>query len=65
MGMPSTKNNVKAAIAIMDILAEKECTVADLQHILSYVGMRLEHTTTVPKKNYREIMKELLEACED
>ena len=65
MGMPLTKNNVEAAIAIMDILAEKECTVADSQRILSYVGTKLEHTTTVPKKNYREIMKELLDECED
>ena len=65
MGMPITQNNVEAAIAIFKILAEKKCTVADAHSVLSYVGMKLNHNTTVPECDYSKLFGDELKACDE
>lgn len=45
--MVLTKRNVEAAMEITNILAEKDCTVADLPDIFSYVQMKIGRNTTV------------------
>lgn len=62
--MVLTKRNVEAAIAITNILAEKECTVADLPSIFSYVQMKIGKNTTVQKINCPAAYAEELEMCE-
>lgn len=63
--MNVVKKNVEAAIEICKILSEKECTIADVPGILSYVDMKLRSNTMVPKADYYEMFKELLGECEE
>ncbi|MBP1562075.1 MAG: hypothetical protein J6C96_12650 [Oscillospiraceae bacterium] len=65
MGMPITHKNVEAAMEIFKILADKKCTVADAHSVLSYVGMKLDHNTTVPELDYSELFGSELKACDD
>lgn len=51
--MEITKNNVETTVDILTLLAEKKCTVADAQDILSYVSKAIPHNATVPKLDYR------------
>lgn len=63
MGLPITRNNVEAAIAVFDILAEKKCTITDARHILSFVSEKLGAAATVPKRDYRAMLKEEMDAA--
>ena len=62
--MVLTKRNVEAAMEITNILAEKDCTVADLPDIFSYVQMKIGRNTTVQKINCPAAYAEELEMCE-
>ena len=60
MGMYVTHRNVEVAAEILDLLAEKECTITDANSILSYVSSKLNRTAKVPKCDYyAQISKEL------
>lgn len=65
MGMRITKNNCKAAVGIMELLADNKCTVADVTGILNYVEARIRSATTVPKLDYETILEELISYCDD
>lgn len=65
MGLPITRNNVEAAIAVFDILAEKKCTVADARHILDFVSLKLGKAATVPELDYSSFLKEEMDAVRE
>ncbi|MBO8170198.1 MAG: hypothetical protein H0Z35_13645 [Thermoanaerobacteraceae bacterium] len=52
--MEATKKNEQLARQIINLLAEKECTVAEAEEILRYVRQSLGRFTTV-----RKVEKEL------
>lgn len=63
--MVLTKKNVEAAIEISNILAEKECTIADLPGIFSYVGMKINKNTIVQKVDYSKVYESALKESEE
>ena len=52
--MEINEKNVKTAAAIMEVLAENECTVADVGSILAFCSRITQNRATVPKLNYLE-----------
>ena len=63
--MIATKNNAEIAVDILTLLAEKKCTVADAQDILSFVNKVLPHKTTVPELDYRQELDYLFKALSE
>lgn len=63
--MIATKDNAEVAVDILTLLAEKKCTVADAQDILSYVSKVLPHKTTVPELDYRQELYYLFKALSE
>ncbi len=49
--MDATVKNEKTARAIINVLAENECTVREVPEILSYVHRAIEKFATVQKVN--------------
>ena len=59
-----TKNNVETLVAVLTLLAEKNCTVTDAQDILSYASNVIRNKATVPKLDYRTELSNLVEASQ-
>lgn len=59
-----TKNNVDTLVAVLTLLAEKNCTVTDAQDILSYASNVVRNKATVPKLDYKSELKNLVEASQ-
>lgn len=64
MAMNMTKNNCKAAVEIMKVLADNKCTVDDTLGILLYVDKELRSASTVPKLDYQAILEKLTSYCD-
>lgn len=60
-----TRNNAETAVAILTLLAEKNCTVTDAQEILSFVNKAISHKATVPKLDYRAELDYLFKALSE
>ncbi len=50
--MTVTEKNVKTSAAILNILAENKCTVAEAEEILSFCSRILRRRATVPEEDY-------------
>jgi len=49
--MRATKANEELVKVIINIFAEKNCTVNDVEEVLMYVGHAIKNSTTVQKVN--------------
>ncbi|MCM1276234.1 MAG: hypothetical protein NC299_12890 [Lachnospiraceae bacterium] len=57
--MRLTENNARAAVKIMEVLAENKCAIADITGIFSYVELKIRDMATAPSLDYDALLKEL------
>lgn len=65
MAMRSTENNCRAAVEIMKVLEDNNCTVADVCGILNYVEAMIRKVATVPKQDYDTLLSNLFTSCDE
>lgn len=64
MSMKITKNNIETLIAILTLLAEKECKLDDARDVLSKASSIIQEKAIVPPLDYKKEYNFLFEHLE-